>query len=558
MGFDYFTIRNLAAELSARLAAKTFSRGELIGRELRLEVNGGGILAATLGGKGWLCLLDEAPGYWQQSTEQRHAEPFLGGATVDRVWAESRDRLLWLRLRRVDSQGGPSFGLLVFELIHPAYQAYLVSERSGAVLRCWGGDRQSRLEVGATYLPPGGPPRLLPGVDSVDCFIDACCGVMDPRRALAGGIVGMDGFLASELLASAGIRDKSPIGETGLRDLWQRAEEWYGRPAATGGFLWASRGRTQFSGTPPVSCDAQHLASISEAIRRGCEIGAQTNARPLEDPRPALRPATERLRRRLQALEADLAEAETAALLQRQATIILANLHRIPRGASLVVLPDPYAQGDGTCCVELAPGCPPAEHAARLAKRAERYRRRQQVLPERISEVRTLIGEGVDFLAQPTNSEGIANWLRKTGMQNEIEQRQSSGERAAHPRRYRTSTGWSVWAGRNNTENDVLTHRLAAQNDYWFHAHGYPGSHVVLRRQGRKEEPCPQTLREAAGVAAFWSKGKTAKKVAVVYTLAKFVSKPRGGAPGQALMKREKSIMVEPKLLPEEDDAQQL
>ena len=94
---------------------------------------------------------------------------------------------------------------------------------------------------------------------------------------------------------------------------------------------------------------------------------------------------------------------------------------------------------------------------------------------------------------------------------------------------------------------------MAAQNDMWFHAHGYPGSHVILRREGRKEEPSKQSLGEAAGVAAFWSKGKSAKKVPVVYTLAKYVSKPKGGAPGQAIMKREKTIIVEPKVLVESE-----
>ena len=96
---------------------------------------------------------------------------------------------------------------------------------------------------------------------------------------------------------------------------------------------------------------------------------------------------------------------------------------------------------------------------------------------------------------------------------------------------------------------------MAAQNDLWFHAHGYPGSHVVLRREGRKEEPDKRALEEAAAVAAYWSKGKTAKKVSVVYTQVKYVTKPRGGAPGQALLKREKSIVVEPSLINEEVNA---
>ena len=98
---------------------------------------------------------------------------------------------------------------------------------------------------------------------------------------------------------------------------------------------------------------------------------------------------------------------------------------------------------------------------------------------------------------------------------------------------------------------------MAAQNDIWFHAHGYPGSHVILRREGRKEEPSAQTLKEAAGLAAYWSKGRTAKKVPVVYTLAKYVTKPKGSPPGLALLKREKTLMVEPALLPMEEEGDQ-
>jgi predicted ribosome quality control (RQC) complex YloA/Tae2 family protein len=129
---------------------------------------------------------------------------------------------------------------------------------------------------------------------------------------------------------------------------------------------------------------------------------------------------------------------------------------------------------------------------------------------------------------------------------------QDYDRQGARPRRYHTSDGWSVWAGRNNRENDIVTHRLAAQNDLWFHAHGYAGSHVILRREGRKEEPSVRTVEEAAAVAAYWSKGRSANKVPVVYTLAKYVSKPRGGAAGLAVMKREKTLMVRPALLAEE------
>jgi predicted ribosome quality control (RQC) complex YloA/Tae2 family protein len=93
---------------------------------------------------------------------------------------------------------------------------------------------------------------------------------------------------------------------------------------------------------------------------------------------------------------------------------------------------------------------------------------------------------------------------------------------------------------------------MAAQDDVWFHAQGYSGSHVVLRRAGRKDEPSSRTLHEAAAVAAYWSKGRTARKVAVVYTAVRYVTKPKGSAAGLAVLRREKTLMVAPALLPQE------
>ena len=116
-----------------------------------------------------------------------------------------------------------------------------------------------------------------------------------------------------------------------------------------------------------------------------------------------------------------------------------------------------------------------------------------------------------------------------------------------HPRSYQTKDGWTVLVGRSNQENDYLTHRMAHPEDYWFHAHGVPGSHVVLRREGRKDNPSAKTIEEAAAIAAFFSKARHSSKAPVIYTLKKYVRKPRGAKAGLAMCQREKSIMVLPK-----------
>lgn len=116
-----------------------------------------------------------------------------------------------------------------------------------------------------------------------------------------------------------------------------------------------------------------------------------------------------------------------------------------------------------------------------------------------------------------------------------------------HPRSYQTKDGWTVLVGRSNLENDYLTHRMAHPEDYWLHAHGVPGSHVVLRRDGRKDNPSARTIEEAASIAAFFSRARHSSKAPVIYTLKKYVRKPRGARAGLAMCQREKTVMVLPK-----------
>lgn len=118
---------------------------------------------------------------------------------------------------------------------------------------------------------------------------------------------------------------------------------------------------------------------------------------------------------------------------------------------------------------------------------------------------------------------------------------------AFRPRSFTTREGWTVLVGRSNNENDYLTHRMAHPEDIWMHAHGVPGSHVILRREGRKDNPSARTLEEAASIAAYFSKARHSGRVPVIYTLKKHVRKPRQAKPGLAVCTREKTILVPPK-----------
>ena len=96
--------------------------------------------------------------------------------------------------------------------------------------------------------------------------------------------------------------------------------------------------------------------------------------------------------------------------------------------------------------------------------------------------------------------------------------------------RFRTSGGFTVLCGKNNVQNEYITHKLAEKNDYWFHAKGVPGSHVILVTGG--QEPGDQDFTQAAAIAAQYSKAAGGNLVPVDYLLARNVRKVPGAKPG--------------------------
>jgi predicted ribosome quality control (RQC) complex YloA/Tae2 family protein len=105
--------------------------------------------------------------------------------------------------------------------------------------------------------------------------------------------------------------------------------------------------------------------------------------------------------------------------------------------------------------------------------------------------------------------------------------------------------GWKILAGKTDEDNEALSLRVARANDYWFHVHGVPGSHVIL--QGPEgEEPDKATLKIAASVAAYHSKARNAGVVPVSCTLAQNVSRPRGAKAGTVQIRKETTIKVRP------------
>ncbi len=110
------------------------------------------------------------------------------------------------------------------------------------------------------------------------------------------------------------------------------------------------------------------------------------------------------------------------------------------------------------------------------------------------------------------------------------------------PLEYKSTQGFRILVGRNNAENDYLTLKYASNSDTWLHTKIIPGSHVVVRAEG-KEIPL-ETLEEAAKIAVWHSKARESENVPVDYTQIKNVKKPNGAKPGMVIYSTNQTLYV--------------
>lgn len=112
------------------------------------------------------------------------------------------------------------------------------------------------------------------------------------------------------------------------------------------------------------------------------------------------------------------------------------------------------------------------------------------------------------------------------------------------PFHYLSSDGFHIYVGKNNLQNDELTFKLADSGDWWFHAKGIPGSHVIIKSEGKKLPD--RAFEEAARLAGYYSKGREQEKVEIDYTERKNIKKPNASKPGFVIYHTNYSMNIRP------------
>jgi len=237
---------------------------------------------------------------------------------------------------------------------------------------------------------------------------------------------------------------------------------------------------------------------------------------------------------------------------QRYGTLLVTQ--RVPRGATSTTVVDYYSPEQTLVTIPLDPRLSLHDNAQVYFKKSRKAQhglvKVQELLTQCVAEERYLEGvaQQIEQAEDWETLEAVAVELGASPSHPGTQRRVAVPIPAALP--YRTFVlrdNSTVYCGKNNQGNDVLLRQVATSEDIWLHAHQQAGAHVVLKARPH-QEVAHQTLLQAAALAAFYSKGKEAASVEVIYTRAKYVRKFRGARPGQVQVTEYRTVAVAPQL----------
>lgn len=229
--------------------------------------------------------------------------------------------------------------------------------------------------------------------------------------------------------------------------------------------------------------------------------------------------------------------------------LLTANLYQIQRGQTEVGVYNYYEEEPSLLTITLNPFLAPSENAQAYFKKYNKAKNSLEVVDKQMALAQQEVNY-LDTILQQLEGAGLKDLeeikeeLIEEGY---LKNRNKKGQRKTQPKKpileqYISSENIHIIVGKNNKQNDYLTHKIADDENTWLHTKDIPGSHVIIRNS----EYGDATLFEAAQLAAYYSKGKNSSQVPVDYTLVRHVKKVRGAKPGFVTYEHQKTLYITP------------
>lgn len=487
----------------------------------------------------------------------------LSGAKLERAEMPSFERAVHIYFSARDDMGFPCGKVLIAEIMGK-YSNLMLTDEGGRILAP-GRPVDLMMSSKRTVLP-GMQYEAPPAQDKRDPLSETRGGFdefmksrqdIHAERALLDGYAGISPLTAREIAYTAGALGKA-VGETdavALSDAFFGFTDTVRNRRFVPVLVLEDQKPLEFSFFPVRQYGEKAETVVCRDFGELCDryFGERERASSVRqkgnDILHLLSSAKAKIQKKLEIMAQEKHEAENAGEYRHIGDLITANIYRIEKGAEGVSVTDYGADGCPEVILRLDKRLSAAANAQKYYKKYNKAKSALERIDEQtgIAESELSYLESVEDALSRADGESelseIRDELRECGYGARLGKSRMPGRRRSEPLEYRTSGGYRVLCGRNNIQNDILTHKTAAKGDLFFHVKGMPGSHVILFCDGG--EPPAQDYTEAAMIAAVHSCADMRGQIPVDYTRVKNVKKPAGGRPGLVIYHTNYSAYVD-------------
>lgn len=255
----------------------------------------------------------------------------------------------------------------------------------------------------------------------------------------------------------------------------------------------------------------------------------------------------DKLKLKTKKLAKDYDRASKLDQFQLYGELLMANIYAFEKGVKEVTVINYYTESGEQITIPVSERKTPIENAQSYFTKYTKAKNALIMVKEQLEKTEDEIAY-FEMLAQqvqqasPRDIEEIREELAEQGYLKMRHAKKKKKQTKPEPERFVSSTGIPISVGKNNKQNDMLTFKIAKRTDIWLHTKDIPGSHVVIHAT----EPDDTTLREAATLAAYFSKARESSSVPVDYTEIRQVKKPNGSKPGFVIYFEQKTLFIDP------------
>lgn len=258
----------------------------------------------------------------------------------------------------------------------------------------------------------------------------------------------------------------------------------------------------------------------------------------------------ERLYNKLEKQNQELIDSENSEIFKIKGELLTSYIYMIEKGMESIEVSNFYDPEYKNIIISLNKNITPSENAQRYFKKYNKMKTAKKEITHQISISLDEINYLENIMLSIENCDNLLELLdikeeliKEGFLRGKIKNKKDS-KLTTKPNEFISSDGFKILVGKNNKQNDHLTLKVADNNDIWLHTKNIPGSHVIIKTDGKSVTD--ETIYEAAMLAAFFSKSKLSSQVPVDYTKKKNIKKPNGAKPGMVIYETNSTIYVTP------------